>query len=1006
MLLSRHFRIAFLCLLLLGFICGYEATALAGPATDKPLLDKMASFYSSQLQAHRGSRYYQLLSSIEPVQKALNEDPNISLMYVDDRGRPRYYQMLNLNAAKTLSTNKVWPGGGYGYSLTGSTTLLGELGIWDGGGVRTTHQELTGRATQMDAPGGTSGHSTHVAGTMIAAGVRSNAKGMSYQGKLACYEWTEDSAEMANAAGNGMKVSNHSYSYVTGWYYNSGNAKWYWYGDTDISQTEDYYFGFYDSAAQDWDQIAHDAPYYTIVVSAGNDRGDTGPGPGGGHYVWDNVSGTWVWSTTTRDPDGGADGYDCIDHSAIAKNVIAVGSVDDIPNGYSSPSDVVMTSYSCWGPTDDGRIKPDFVANGEGLYSCYNTNNTAYITASGTSMASPNLSGSLNLLIHHYEATHSGTTPLASTMKAVLVQTADEAGANPGPDYVFGWGLMNTLTAANLIVADSANPFFIREDFLSNGLLDTLYLTSNGASPIRVSLAWTDPPGTPPSPSLNPTTLMLVNDLDLRLKHMESLTTYLPYVLNPGSPAGAATAGDNVRDNAEQILLASPSSGHYMVTVSHKGILAANQWYSIVASTSMTTTAPDLTPPVVTVVRPNGGEVFYAGSEDTIRWVAADNVGVDSVSIYYSTDGGASFPDTIATGQVNDSTYVWTIPGTLSETCRMKVVAYDAALNEGSDVSDGDFTIAPPDLTPPVVTVVRPNGGEVFYVGSEDTIRWVATDNVGVDSVSIYYSTDGGASFPDTIATGEVNDSTYVWTVPGTLSETCRVKVVAYDAAANEGSDVSDGDFTIAPPPDLTPPEVTVVRPNGGEIFYVGSEDTIRWVATDNVGVDSVSIYYSTDGGTTFPHTIATGEPNDSVYAWAVPDTPSDSCIVRIVAYDPSLNTGEDVSDTLFSIQSQVGTRTVTGVSRFGLLQNYPNPFNPVTRIEFSLGERARVFLRIYDVSGRIVRTLVDETVSAGKHSVLWNGDDESGIPVASGVYVCRLETQGKTAVSKIVLLR
>ena len=238
------------------------------------------------------------------------------------------------------------------------------------------------------------------------------------------------------------------------------------------------------------------------------------------------------------------------------------------------------------------------------------------------------------------------------------------------------------------------------------------------------------------------------------------------------------------------------------------------------------------------------------------------------------------------------------------------------------------------------------------------------------------------------------------------MSETCKVKVVAYDAAANEGSDVSDGDFAIASPPDMTPPVVTVVRPNGGEVFYVGTEDTIRWIATDDVGVDSVSIYYSVDGGTSFPFTIAAGEPNDSVYAWTVPDTPADSCIVKIVAYDPSLNTGEDASDTLFSIQGQVGTKTVSGVSRFDLLRNYPNPFNPVTRIEFSLGERARVFLRIYDISGKTVKTLVDETVSPGKHSILWNGEDESGIPVASGVYVCRLEAQGKTAMHKVVLLK
>jgi len=1006
-MLSRH-QLSKILFCSAALVVAFATAALAsGPPVDKAALHRLADFFGDRLEKHRGTAYNELLSSPSPAQQSLNENPDIKLMYVDDRGRPVYYLMLNLNAAKTVSTNKAWPNGGGGFGLTGSTTVLGELGIWDGGGVRTTHQELTGRATQIDSPSGYSGHSTHVAGTMIASGVQSNAKGMSYQGNLACYEWTNDNSEMATAAAAGMKISNHSYGYVTGWYYNSANATWYWYGDTDVSQTEDYFFGFYDSAAQDWDQIARDAPYYTIVVSAGNDRSDVGPGPGGGHYVWDNVAGNWVWSTTTRDPDGGIDGFDCVSHGALAKNVIAVGAVNDIPNGYSSPSDVVMTSFSCWGPTDDGRIKPDFVANGTSLYSSYSTNNVSYATMSGTSMAAPNFSGSLNLLVQYFKETHGNTTPLASTMKAILMQTADEAGTSTGPDYKFGWGLLNTLKAANLIKADSTNPYSIREDSLSNGQSDTLYFTSNGGSPIRLSLAWTDPPGSPPSPSLNPTTIMLVNDLDLRLKHLESSTAYLPYVLNPSSPSDSATTGDDIRDNEEQIYVASPSSGHYMVTISHKGTLTANQWYSLVASSTMTTTAPDLAPPVIAVVRPNGGELFREGTQDTIRWVATDNVGVDSVNIYYSTDSGSTFPHTIATREPNDSSYVWTVPGTLSSTCRVKIVAFDAALHQAADTSDANFTIGPPpDLNPPVVTVVRPNGGELFTAGTQDTIKWIATDNVGVDSVSIYYSTDGGGTYPDTIVTGEPNDSLYVWMVPGTLSSTCRVKIVAYDAALNQGRDTSDANFTIGPPPDLTPPAVTVVRPNGGELFAAGAQDTIRWVAADSAGVDSVSIYYSTDGGTTFPHTIATGQPNDSIYVWTVPGTPSESCLVRIVAYDPSLNIGQDTSDALFTILNELGSELVPEAPGLGLLRAYPNPFNPVIKVEFSIAESTPVRLRIFDINGRVVKTLINETTASGKHSVSWNGFDDVGMPVSSGVYICSLEAGKRTAKSKIVLLK
>jgi len=298
-------------------------------------------------------------------------------------------------------------------------------------------------------------------------------------------------------------------------------------------------------------------------------------------------------------------------------------------------------------------------------------------------------------------------------------------------------------------------------------------------------------------------------------------------------------------------------------------------------------------------VEPNGGEILYTGEMGTIRWTATDLWGVDSVSIYYSTDAGSSFPYTIATGESNDGEFEWLIPETISSTCIVKVMAFDPSMNVGSDVSDAVFTIVPE--TPASVTVTRPNGGEVFYVAHDDTIRWVATDDHGVDSVSIYHSTDGGATFPNVIATGEPNDSVYVWDVPNSPSADCVVKVVAYDTSEHSSEDVSDAVFTIA----HMPPSVTVIRPNGGEVFYVALPDTIRWVATGDFGVDSVGIYYSTDGGATFPNVIATGEPNDSVYVWDVPDTPSEDCVIRVVAYDPNMKVGSGTSDAVFRIMSK-----------------------------------------------------------------------------------------------------
>jgi hypothetical protein len=548
----------------LGFVAP-DDHLLAAPATQQDNLQNLSLELKQRLDARRTPLYYQLLDSDDPAQRRLNTDPDIKLMYVRETGMPAYYLLDNINAARTLSTDDVWPGGSGGFSLSGSGTALGKLCEWDGGGVLTTHRELTGRVTQVDSPSATSSHSTHVAGTLISQGITSNAKGMSFQGTLAAYDWDYDESEMASAAAAGMNVSNHSYGYVTGWYL---SGDWYWYGDISISLTEDYGFGFYSAEAQTWDQIAFDAPYYTICKSAGNDRDDYGPGAGGGHYYWDGAG--WVWGTDTRDPDGGSDGYDCISYNGTAKNILSIGAVNDISGGWTAPSDVVMSVFSGWGPTDDGRIKPDLVANGVSLYSCSNGGTSSYTTMSGTSMSSPNLAGSLNLLVRHYEATHGGSTPLASTMKAVLIQTADEAGPNPGPDYMFGWGLMNTLKAAQLVKADSSEQGRILEESLADGATDQYYITSDGSQPIRVSLAWTDPPGTPPAPSLNPTTPMLVNDLDVRLERVATSTVYLPYVLDPASPSSAASTGDNWRDNSEQIYLASPAAGLYGLIAAHE----------------------------------------------------------------------------------------------------------------------------------------------------------------------------------------------------------------------------------------------------------------------------------------------------------------------------------------------------------------------------------------------------------------------------------------------------
>jgi hypothetical protein len=488
----------------------------------------------------------------------------MELQVLNSRGNPLYYTTNNLNAAKTVSTNKVWSGGGLGLNLAGAGMTLRE---WDEGKVLGTHQELTGRVTQGDGATALSNHSTHVACTMIATGVDAAAHGMANLATLRAFDWNNDFSEMASEAGAGALLSNSSYGYICGWYY---GTSWSWYGDPSVSNVEDYKFGFYSSNCQSVDDIVFNAPYYLPCKSAGNDRGDyNGSGP--------------------QEMDGGADGFDCVGDWGCAKNVLTVGAVYDIPSGYSQPSDVVMSSFSGWGPTDDGRIKPDIVANGIGLYSCLSTSNTAYGSYSGTSMATPNACGSMMLIQQHYNNLN-GAFMRAATLKGLVIHTADESGANPGPDYSFGWGLLNTAAAVQ-VISQRNQSSLINETNLGNGGTYTLAVNSTGLVPLKATICWTDRKGTPTAPLLNPTTLMMVNDLDLRIDG-----TYQPWVLNPANPASAATTGDNTRDNVEQVYIANPSAGSHTITVTHKGTLAGGSQYFSIIVTGITITVADPSP--------------------------------------------------------------------------------------------------------------------------------------------------------------------------------------------------------------------------------------------------------------------------------------------------------------------------------------------------------------------------------------------------------------------------
>ena len=491
----------------------------------------------------------------------------------DENNEPVYFYLRNAASQQTISVDEVKTGGAAGYNLSGA----GErLGIWDGN-VLTSHQEFGGRASVGDGGGTLSNHGTHVAGTISAAGVNANAQGMSHAVTLRCYNSGNDIAEMAAeaAASPPITASNHSYGPDYGWVWNNGAAIWSW---NNGSNFEDWRHGAYLSEAINYDQTARNAPFYTIVVAAGNENGS---GTTGTHQH--NNGGSF---NDNHQIDGGGVNIDCLPNDATAKNVITVGNVLAIPGGYSNPSQVVLAGSSSRGPTDDGRIKPDVVAQGSGVFSSVAGSNSAYGFMGGTSMSAPAVTGTLGLLAQHWRNLNSPSSVLrSSTYKALLIHTADEAGPSVGPDYQFGWGLINVQRAAELMEATSVlGCTHIVQGAISTGDTYTFNIPSNGNQPITATLAWTDLPGTATTNNvIDETTLRLVNDLDMRISKTGS--TWFPYRMNPSAPNAAATTGDNFRDNVEKIFIANPSSGDYVLSITPKGSVSGGiQFFSLIIS--------------------------------------------------------------------------------------------------------------------------------------------------------------------------------------------------------------------------------------------------------------------------------------------------------------------------------------------------------------------------------------------------------------------------------------
>ncbi|MFH1219356.1 MAG: C25 family cysteine peptidase [Candidatus Eisenbacteria bacterium] len=476
-------------------------------------------------------------------------------------------------------------------------------------------------------------------------------------------------------------------------------------------------------------------------------------------------------------------------------------------------------------------------------------------------------------------------------------------------------------------------------------------------------------------------------------------STYIVTVTSGGSPLAGATV---CLWKGTEVYLVQDTNGSGIATFNPSPTTTGTMYVTVTKhnyipyeGSATVQEVGDTTPPTVIVNAPDGGESWGIGSTHNINWTATDNVGVTSITIVLSRDGGTTFPDTLAKGEANDSVYPWLVPSPPSTTARIKVIAYDAAGNSGADASNSNFQIF--DGTPPAVTLNAPNGGEGWAIDSFFDITWTATDNVGVASITLILSRDGAMTFPDTLAKGEVNDGIYHWQVPPPPTTTARIKVIAYDAAGNLNADMSNANFQMV---DTTPPTVTVTAPNGGEIWDIGSTYDITWTATDNIGITAIAILLSSDGGAAFPDTLAAGEANDGIYSWLVESGSTLEARIKVIGYDAAGNSGADLSNADFELYDPASG--VTGgkeiPERLVISGNAPNPFGESTTIRFGLPTKGQIEMDVFDVSGRKVARLAQGDYPEGYHKVEWHGIS------GRGIYFVRLRLGEEEVTRKIVI--
>ncbi|MCW2119622.1 S8 family serine peptidase [Flavobacterium sp. 7A] len=477
---------------------------------------------------------------------------------------------------------------GLGYDLTGRGV---KIGIWDGNLEK--HIDHTGRVTNREYESASS-HGEHVSGTIGGAGILDpKAKGMAPEVQMYGWNFNTQSnglpvyAERDLAAANdGVELTSNSYG---------------------VNLTSGYNTTRYNVSDRGDDDVTVKYPYLLNVYSNGNAQSAYAGG----------------FNTSTK----------------ASKNALHVAA--------NEPTDVI-SNYSSFGPTLDGRLVPQISAVGSNVYSLDYSN--GYQIMSGTSMATPGTSGTLVLLYERYKNIYT-EKPLASLMKALVCNTAKDVG-NPGPDYKYGFGNLNALRAVKVL----DKKMFYTASVVNGASYEKQIIVPAGLVSLKVMLNYTDPGATPGA------TAILVNDLDIKIVKDGVVT--LPWILDPTLPNSNAKRGVDYLNNIEQITLDNPAAGTYKIIVTGTNVPLDAQEFAVVY---------DYVAPELVLTYPIGGEKFNPDNTEYIRW---DYEGEDKTfTIEYSKDGGSTYTSIATDLPATARNFAWKVPAGVVANAKIRIIA-------------------------------------------------------------------------------------------------------------------------------------------------------------------------------------------------------------------------------------------------------------------------------------------------------------------------------------------